>query len=1159
MGCSNSKASHVKEGVDSPQPVSVAAVTKPTTRPAKYGIQGYESQIKNIIKSSEHSPRKQLHRDPDLAENLNHSPANSRATLTPTGSTRRAADYDDYDDYDDQFMPSGRDSIHSMGSMGSMGSIVSDESPRGHSPSVSFSEAVLRSRASSVVSDVSESAVTPTAAAASQAAVIQASKTPVKRTIQTTVHTSPVFGAQDDGEVSPPLSPVASMAESAHAASPPVSPRRSTNVSTDLRKAVLVNQSASKLKKGGKKNSTTSDSLAINTATSPPQSPSNKPAPTAAGVGVDSSPTLEQIPSIIHRINSGSVDGSSGEMHKTKDVTARGSPAANEYMASANMPSVMTTVEDSTTVSSPRHNKNAAVSRTSMSAHKSVTPDDISLQMDGNSVQPQTPLKRPSMFDAPATPNSMNPSGKGSTVMSPAASTPKTAAAPSPVPSGNGGKNVSQTVATFNASNVSPQPTAALFAAGQVLRGEDGVEVCTVLQPVVVGDKAEMYQVQWGGSVASRHTGILQVLKLHHIDNSMYQSVLTDLVQTVEKQSNVIGHPHIIKVHFGTPYTTTYSANGTSYALNTFLVLLEYVNSVNLRTYLKQHSELYALGTYRETLTALLSTTLQTAHALYHLHSSGLSHDSLESEHVLMTEAGCSKLMDYGNVHVKSLIDGRKIGGVTLTLPGLNKTDRSSAEMAYEQRQRRRQDISVWCLLVIEMFAGGRFWQPGMHDLDIMHSFVQTYNGGTGRLPRMPEDLCSLIWHILESPAHERLDSMASVLAMIEGIYKREVGKTFEIRWDQQNQLSVRDRALCRYHVGHAAAAAGLHELAVEEFRNAIDIDPSLELSYFGLGRLLQSLNQYEEAVDVYTAAMAAYPSNAPLRAQLGRCLYEVGLYETAIAELDKAIVIDPSLPEPRVYMGLSLQETGNEDLALAELQEVLKLSMDNHMRYQVYFTIGTLLTRLNHTEEAVDAFRGATLADPKGADAHFQLAVLLHNSGQLKEAEVSYRETLALQPDMIHARYNLGSVVESAGDVGQAVQHYKQVLQQDPTFTNAYLALGLALKRTGRSVEAVQVLTEGLRLSPDNASFHYGLGIVLDSLQNIAEAVVCYRQALVLKPNHVNARVNLGCDLWDMGFLQEAIDHFQEAVRIDPFSNNAVSALTAALSARDNRFPPLK
>src|SRR5262249_27456253 len=98
-------------------------------------------------------------------------------------------------------------------------------------------------------------------------------------------------------------------------------------------------------------------------------------------------------------------------------------------------------------------------------------------------------------------------------------------------------------------------------------------------------------------------------------------------------------------------------------------------------------------------------------------------------------------------------------------------------------------------------------------------------------------------------------------------------------------------------------------DLALEQFQEAVSIDPQLADAYFHLGVSLAETAKWAEAVAGYRKALALPTLTVPDLAHqnLGLALYHLGQYGEAEQELRFAIALSPEMQAAYYHLGLVL------------------------------------------------------------------------------------------------------------------------------------------------------------------------------------------------------------------------------------------------------------
>ncbi len=132
--------------------------------------------------------------------------------------------------------------------------------------------------------------------------------------------------------------------------------------------------------------------------------------------------------------------------------------------------------------------------------------------------------------------------------------------------------------------------------------------------------------------------------------------------------------------------------------------------------------------------------------------------------------------------------------------------------------------------------------------------------------------------------------------------------------------------------------------------------------------------------------------------------------------------------PEPLLLTPKAIHhlvDTGKDQEALQALQDYLSA---NSQDGDLWFLKSQVLTRLGHTDEALQVLRGIVDRFPEMPAPYNNLAVLYAARGQLEEARKNLTLALMVQPDYATAQENLGDVY-----VALAKHAYQAALILDP------------------------------------------------------------------------------------------------------------------------------
>lgn len=110
-----------------------------------------------------------------------------------------------------------------------------------------------------------------------------------------------------------------------------------------------------------------------------------------------------------------------------------------------------------------------------------------------------------------------------------------------------------------------------------------------------------------------------------------------------------------------------------------------------------------------------------------------------------------------------------------------------------------------------------------------------------------------------------------------------------------------------------------------------------------------------EEAMDAYRRALELDPSLAAAHTNLGRANYQRGRTAEARHHFERALALDPSQPEARFNLANLYDEEGELELAIAELRRVAITAPDFA---DAHFNLGIALEKVGSRVQAASCFR---------------------------------------------------------------------------------------------------------------------------------------------------------------------------------------------------------
>ncbi|MBF0194017.1 MAG: tetratricopeptide repeat protein [Magnetococcales bacterium] len=246
--------------------------------------------------------------------------------------------------------------------------------------------------------------------------------------------------------------------------------------------------------------------------------------------------------------------------------------------------------------------------------------------------------------------------------------------------------------------------------------------------------------------------------------------------------------------------------------------------------------------------------------------------------------------------------------------------------------------------------------------------------------------------------------------------------------------------------LGLIAQKINRHDLAVEQFQKAINIDDSIALLSYNLGTSLLPIGQIKEVEKALKKAVAIHSSYVEAYSSLGNALTILGEFNEAFLSLQKAISINPDYAD-------------------------------------AHYNLGNLLIKQGEFEKAEDSFQQAISINPNYIEAYSNLGFVKQAQGELEEAAVNCKKVISLNPEFAEAYSNLGFILQSQFKLEEAVEHYLKAISIKPNFADAHYNIGVTLLIQNQPNIAFQYFQNAIRIDTKNGEYLVGYASCLEDI----------------------------------------------------------------------------
>jgi tetratricopeptide (TPR) repeat protein len=172
----------------------------------------------------------------------------------------------------------------------------------------------------------------------------------------------------------------------------------------------------------------------------------------------------------------------------------------------------------------------------------------------------------------------------------------------------------------------------------------------------------------------------------------------------------------------------------------------------------------------------------------------------------------------------------------------------------------------------------------------------------------------------------------------------------------------------------------------------------------------------------------AGEPGNPLYSYWLARLDYDGRAYETAVRRLKAVTSAHPEFMRAWDNLGLSLEGAGQLNEAVESYRRAVELNRKQSPPSPwPPLNLGTLLTKMDHLNEANDLLLEALQYDGQLAGAHYRLGANLHKFKRDAEAVEELRLAAKLAPEDPEPLYLLGRIYRLQGKTDEAAQIFAQ------------------------------------------------------------------------------------------------------------------------------------
>ena len=273
---------------------------------------------------------------------------------------------------------------------------------------------------------------------------------------------------------------------------------------------------------------------------------------------------------------------------------------------------------------------------------------------------------------------------------------------------------------------------------------------------------------------------------------------------------------------------------------------------------------------------------------------------------------------------------------------------------------------------------------------------------------------------------------------------------------------------------------------AIEEYRQAIEADPTSEFLTAALAELYAKTGRIRDAVMEAQDILKRDPNNLEAHKLLGRIyLRSLGdiqsgngsqnVLKLAIEQYEQIIKIEPDSIDNHLLLGRLYKVNNGLQKAESEFKTALKLQPDSE---EAVTTLALLYTEEGDSTRAAQVLSSVPDAS-RSAKLYSVLGYTYEQQKEYKKAIEAYRKAIALVRDNLDAIRGLAVNLMNDGQADAALEQYKVIADANPEDAQTYVRIAEIYRRSGKFDLALENLKKAQSMVPDSIDVPYNLARV--------------------------------------------------------------------------------
>src|SRR6202142_3769854 len=339
---------------------------------------------------------------------------------------------------------------------------------------------------------------------------------------------------------------------------------------------------------------------------------------------------------------------------------------------------------------------------------------------------------------------------------------------------------------------------------------------------------------------------------------------------------------------------------------------------------------------------------------------------------------------------------------------------------------------------------------------------------------------------------------------------------------------------------------------AIEEYRAAIDADPTSAYLTSGLAELYAKTGRIRDAVIEAQDIIKRSPNNLEARRLLGRIyLRSLGdmqagngsesVLKLAIEQYEQIIRLQPDSMDDHLLLGRLYRLNNDLQKAETEFKTAVKLQPDSE---EAVTTLAYLYNELGDTARATQVLSSVPNTE-RSAKLYSALGYTFEQQKQYKQAVEAYRHAIELDRDNLDAIRGLAQNLLNDGQADAALEQYKVIADANPEDAQTYVRIAEIYRKQAKFDLALDNLKKAESMVQDSLEIPYNIAAIYQAQGRFDEAIPIMKDLLKKSEKPDNKYSNgeksnravflerLGMIYRDQGNNAAAVETFRQIVAL--------------------------